>query len=105
MIQVASFGLRRLAVPAFAAALLSFTTIPSPAETSALAKLQPGKATEAIAAAATVVSSAYYRTTLVLTCITLYVARNPSSIPRPSEYSKIGRGWPSASKFSAAKWA
>ena len=69
MIQVASFGLRRLAVPAFAAALLSFTTVPSPAETSAFAsKLQPGKATEAVTAAATVVSTSYYRATLVLTC-------------------------------------
>ena len=68
MIRTASRGLRRLALPAFAAALLSFTTIPAPAETSALAKSQPGKATESIAAAATVVSSAYYRTTLVLTC-------------------------------------
>jgi hypothetical protein len=69
MIQVASLGLRRLAVPALAAALLTFTTVPSPAESSAFAsKLQPGKATESIAAAATVVSSAYYRATLPLTC-------------------------------------
>lgn len=56
-------------MPAVAAALLSFTTIPSPAETSAFAsKLQPGKATESIAAAATVVSTAYYQATLALTC-------------------------------------
>jgi len=69
MIRIASLGLRRLAVPAVAAALLSFTTIPSPAETSGFgSKLQPGKATESIAAAATVVSSAYYQATLALTC-------------------------------------
>jgi len=69
MIRIASFGLRRLAVPAVAAALLSFTTIPSPAETSAFAsRLQPGKAAESITAAATVVSTAYYQATLVLTC-------------------------------------
>jgi hypothetical protein len=69
MIRIASFGLRRLAVPALAAALLSFATIPSPAETSALAsRLQPGKATESVAAAATVVSTAYYQATLSLNC-------------------------------------
>lgn len=69
MIQIASSRLRRLAIPAVAAALLSFTTIPSPAETSEfISRLQPGKATEAVAAAATVVSTAYYRATLVLTC-------------------------------------
>jgi hypothetical protein len=69
MIRIASFGLRRLAVPAVAAALLSFTTIPSSAETSASAsRLQPGKAAESIAAAATVVSTAYYQATLALTC-------------------------------------
>ncbi len=69
MIRIAPFGLRRLALPALAAIVLSFTTIPSPAETSAFAsKLQPGKATESIAAAATVVSTAYYQATLSLTC-------------------------------------
>jgi hypothetical protein len=61
--------MRRLAVPAIAAALLSFTTGPSPAETPALAsRLQLGKATESIAAAATVVSTAYYQATLSLAC-------------------------------------
>ena len=41
--------------------------------------------------------------TLVLIWITLYVARYPSSIPRPSEYSKTGRGCPSSPAFSEAK--
>jgi len=49
MIRIASLGLRRLAVPAVAAALLSFTTIPSPAAT-------------------TVVSTAHYQAALTLTC-------------------------------------
>jgi hypothetical protein len=61
--------LRRLALPALAAALLSFTTGPSPAESAAFgSRLQPGKATESIATAATVVSTASYRATLALTC-------------------------------------
>lgn len=69
MIRIASRGLRRLAVPALAAALLSFATGPAPAETSPFSsRLQPGKAAESVAAAATVVSSSYYRATLVLTC-------------------------------------
>ncbi len=69
MIRIASFGLRKLALPALAAALLTFTTGPSPAETSAFAsKLQPGKATESVVAAATVVSTAHYQATLSLTC-------------------------------------
>ena len=49
MIRIASFRLRRLALPALAATLLSFTTIPSPA-------------------APTVVSTAHYQAALTLTC-------------------------------------
>ena len=69
MMNVTSLGLRKLAMPAVAAIVLSFTTGAAPAQTSALpSKLQPGKATESITAAATVVSTAYYQATLSLTC-------------------------------------
>ena len=49
MIRIASLGLRRLAVPALAAAMLTFTTGPSPAAT-------------------TVVSTVHYQAALTLTC-------------------------------------
>ncbi len=56
-------------MPAVAAALLSFSPGPAPAQTSKSAsRLAPGKAAESIAAAATVVSTAYYQATLSLNC-------------------------------------
>ena len=64
MIRIAPFSLRKLAVPAVAAALLSFTTGLAPADTSGAA----GKAIERITAETTVVSSVDYQVTLPLSC-------------------------------------
>ena len=69
MIRNASPGLRRLALPALAAALLSFTTIPSPAQPVAGAATKAGRAIERITPEAlAVVATAHYQAALTLTC-------------------------------------
>ena len=67
MIRIASFGLRRLAVPAFFAAILvSFLTVPSIAETSVEATARPTRTK--IVPEATVVSTAHYSDVISFSC-------------------------------------